>query len=85
MGRKKSFPRTNLPSASPAPAADTITFEHPLNGRLKGEIGQAFERFVELPVPLALTVMWFAGAAIIGLGGLAFYSFWLLLGRVAGA
>ena len=28
-GRKKSFPRTNLPSASPAPAADTITLTSP--------------------------------------------------------
>ena len=74
----------NHRTSSP-PAADKVAFERPLNGDRKGGIGQAYGwSFLEQPIPIVLSVMWLAGAAIIGLGGLAFYSF-LLLWRVAGA
>jgi hypothetical protein len=42
-----------------------------------------YERFLELPVPIVLAVMWLAGAALIGLCGLALYLFWLSLQAVA--
>ena len=46
-----------------------------------GEGGGAYERFLELPVPMVLAVLWLAGAAIISLGGLAFYlSLWWVAG-----
>ena len=45
-----------------------------------GEGGGAYGRFLEQPVPIVLTVMWLAGAAIIGLGGLEFYLAWELVG-----
>jgi hypothetical protein len=73
-------------TSSPPAAADKVAFERPLNGKPKGGIGQAYGwSFLEQPIPIVLTVMWLAGVAIISLGGLAFYSLWLLLGRVAGA
>jgi hypothetical protein len=42
------------------------------------------QRFLQLPVPIVLAVMWLAGAALIGLCGAALYYFWLLLQAVAG-
>ena len=69
---------------SSPPAAGRVTFVHPLDGKPKGGIGRTYEWFLELPVPIVLTVMWLAGAAIISLGGLAFYLCWLLLWWVAG-
>ncbi len=52
----------------------------------EGRLGRAYGWFLERPpVPLVLAVMWLAGAALIGLGGVAFYLLWLLLWRVAGA
>jgi hypothetical protein len=51
-----------------------------------GERGGAYGRFLELPVPMVLAILWLAGAAIISLGGLAFYlSLWSSLWWVAGA
>jgi hypothetical protein len=41
--------------------------------------GGAYWRFLELPVPMVLAILWLAGAAIISLGGLPFYLFWLSL------
>ena len=39
-----------------------------------------YERFMELPVPVAILSLWLAGAAFIGLGTLTlYYLFWLLL------
>jgi hypothetical protein len=73
----------NHRTSSP-PAAGRATFVHPSDGKPKGGIGQTYEWFLEQPVPIVLAVMWLAGAAIIGLGGLAFYSYWLLLWSVAG-
>jgi hypothetical protein len=75
----------NHRTSSPPAAAGKVPFERPSNGEPKGEGGRTYEGFLEQPRPIVLTVMWLAGAAIIGLGGLAFYSFWLLLWRVAGA
>ncbi len=40
---------------------------------------QLYERFLELPVPIVLAVIWFAGAALIALCGLTLYFFWLSL------
>jgi hypothetical protein len=51
-------------------------------------LGLVYERFLELPVPIVLAVMWLAGAALIGFCGLALYYslyfFWLSLPAVAG-
>ena len=62
-----------------------VTFAPPSNAKPKGGIGQTYEWFLELPVWLVIAVMWFAGAAIIGLGGLPLYLLAWLLWRVAGA
>ena len=51
-------------------------------GRIKQAIGQAYERFLELPVPLVLAVLWFAGLAILGSLGLMVYLYGALLVRV---
>jgi hypothetical protein len=69
---------------SSPPAAGRVTFVRPSDGKPKGGIGHTCEWFLEQPVPIVLTVMWLAGAAIIGLGGLAIYSLWSLLWWVAG-
>jgi hypothetical protein len=44
----------------------------------------AYERFLELPVPLLLAVLWLAGTVLMGLCGLALYFFWLSLRPLAG-
>ena len=41
--------------------------------------GGAFWRFLELPLPMVLAILWLAGAATISLGGLPFYLLWLSL------
>jgi hypothetical protein len=43
-----------------------------------------YERFLELPVPLVLAVIWLAGVALTSVCGLALYYFWLALQAVAG-
>ena len=50
--------------------------------RIKHAIGQAYERFLELPVPLVLVVMWFAGLLILGSLGLGLYVYGASLVRV---
>jgi hypothetical protein len=48
-------------------------------------VGQAYERFLELPVVVVLAVMWVAGAALLGSVALALYSAgWVLVRSVAG-
>jgi hypothetical protein len=42
-------------------------------------LGRVYERFLELPVPVVLAVLWLAGVALIGLCGVALYFLWLLL------
>ena len=36
-----------------------------------------YERFLELPAPIVLALLWLAGAALIGLGVLLLYLLWL--------
>ena len=48
-------------------------------------VGQAYERFLELPVVVVLAVMWLAGAALLGSIGLALYwTGWVLVQLAAG-
>ena len=51
----------------------------------KGFISKVYERFLELPVPLVLTVLWLVGVVIIISCVLALYMFWTLLEAIAGA
>ena len=51
-------------------------------GRIKHAIEQAYERFLELPVPLVLVALWFAGLAILASLGLVLYLYGALLVRV---
>jgi hypothetical protein len=48
-------------------------------------LARIYERFLELPVPVVLALMWLAGAALISVCGLSLYYFWLFLQAVAGA
>ena len=43
---------------------------------------RAYERFLELPVPLVLVVLWFVGAALLGVCALALYLYVSLLAGV---
>ena len=43
-----------------------------------------YERFLELPAPLILAVVWLAGAVLIGLCGAALYFLWVSLQALAG-
>ena len=47
-------------------------------------LARVYERFLELPVPIVLAIMWLAAAAFISVCGLVLYSFWLSLQAVAG-
>ena len=51
----------------------------------QGHIASAHEGFLELPVPVVLGAMWLAGVALMGVGVLALYLFWLTLKGVAGS
>jgi hypothetical protein len=53
------------------PAEHKPKHEHPL--------AWVYERFLELPVPIVLAVLWLAGTVLIALCGLALYFFWLSL------
>jgi hypothetical protein len=50
-------------------------------GRIKHAVEQAYEWFLELPVPLVLAALWFAGLAIIGSVSLVLYLYGALLVR----
>ena len=50
--------------------------------RIKHAIGQAYERFLELPVPLVLVVLWFVSLAILGSLGMVLYVYGASLVRV---
>ncbi|MBD0354427.1 MAG: hypothetical protein ICV58_04535 [Rubrobacteraceae bacterium] len=50
--------------------------------RIKRAIERAYQRFLELPVPLVLVVLWFAGLVILGSLGLVVYLYGALLVRV---
>jgi hypothetical protein len=45
----------------------------------RGRIERTYERFLELPVPVVLAVLWFAGFVLLGLGALVLYLGWLFL------
>ena len=48
-------------------------------------VGQAYERFLELPVVVVLAVLWLAGTALLGSVALVLYSIgWVLVRSVAG-
>jgi hypothetical protein len=49
-----------------------------------GKVGSAYERFLELPVPAVLGLLWLTGTVPIGLCAVALYSLWLLLRTAAG-
>ncbi len=53
-----------------------VTFK---KGRIKHAIERAYEWFLELPVPLVLVALWFAGLAILGSLGLVLYLYGALL------
>ena len=48
----------------------------------KGRIMRAYERFLELPVPIVLAILWLCGVGLVGLCVLALYLCWLLLRAV---
>jgi hypothetical protein len=48
---------------------------------IRRAIEQAYQRFLELPVPLVLAVLWFAGLVILGSLGLLLYLYGALLVR----
>ncbi len=48
-------------------------------------VSNAYERCLELPVPVVLAVGWFMGAALIGSSALALYLLWSLLQATLGA
>lgn len=50
----------------------------------QGRIARAYEWLLRLPVPIVLAALWLTGAALIGVGVLALYLFWLALKGVAG-
>ncbi len=45
----------------------------------QGAIGQLYERFLGLPVPVVLVVLWVVGWALLGLCALASYLLWGVL------
>jgi hypothetical protein len=49
-----------------------------------GKIARIYERILELPMPVVLTILWLAGAASIGVVS-AIYLYWLALWMAAGA
>jgi uncharacterized membrane protein len=52
----------------------------------KRRVSRAYEeRFLELPVPVVLAILWLVGATLIGLLLAALYLYWLALGAAAGA
>ena len=74
----KNFPQT----ATRGEAAPRKRETHAL---LPLTVGQAYERFLELPVVVVLAVMWLAGAALLGSIGLALYwTGWVLVQLAAG-
>jgi len=48
-------------------------------------IERAYGRFLELPVPVVLVVLWLAGMSLTGLCALIFYVCWHLLRMLIGA
>jgi hypothetical protein len=51
----------------------------------KRTVSRAYEKFLELPVPAVLVILWLVGAALIGLVLATLYLYWLALWAAAGA
>jgi hypothetical protein len=47
-------------------------------------LARSYEWFLELPVPIVLTVMWLAGVGVISAGVLVLYLFWSMLEGMLG-
>jgi len=52
--------------------------------RLKASLERTYERFLGLPVPVVLTVLWLGGWALVGWCAIALYLVWQVLRAVAG-
>ena len=77
-------PTKNLPQAvargQAVPREPRATVRWPL------AVGRTYERFLELPVPVVLAVMWVLGAALLGSIALALsWTGWVLVQLVAGS
>jgi hypothetical protein len=57
----------------------------PRTPRIKGRVSRTYEWVLGLPGLVLVTVLWLAGAVLIGLCALALYSFWSLLRVATGA
>jgi hypothetical protein len=60
----------------------TLRSRHNDKKRGTDPLGRAYERFLELPPAVVLSVLWLAGLVIIGLCVLAFYLYVSLLAGV---
>jgi hypothetical protein len=66
-----------------AARGEAVPQERRAPARLPLTIGQAYERFLELPPAFVLAVMWVAGAALLGSIALVLYSVgWVLIQAV---
>jgi hypothetical protein len=75
--------KTHFQTATRGEAAPREQGTHAL---LSLTVGQAYERFLELPVVVVLAVMWLAGATLLGSIALVLYStVWVLVQAVAGS
>jgi hypothetical protein len=52
--------------------------------RIGERIGTAYERFLDLPVPVVLAILWLTGIVLIGSIAAMFYLYGALLWRIAG-
>jgi hypothetical protein len=71
----KQIERKKSPTGKASPA--TTTYEHLLDSKSKGSIARAYERYLQLPVPVVLASLWLVGTVPIALCVLAFYLLWL--------
>ena len=84
QGETDDRPTTNLPEAV---ARGQAVLQGPrVAVRWPLAVGRTYERFLELPVPVVLAVLWVAGAALLGSIALALSSTgWVLVQLVAGS
>ena len=60
-----------------------LSFQESTEKKRKGSLSRAYQSFFTLPVPVVLTVMWLAGAALMSVCGVALYLLWLSLQALA--
>ena len=53
--------------------------------RIGERVGGVYERFLELPIPVVLAILWLTGVVLIGFIVAVLYLYGALLWRVAGA